>query len=339
MMSQRQIRNGSLVILVAFLFTFPLWMPTYYLTTSIRILFYSMLGVSLAFLAGQGGMVSLAQTALFGFSAYVLAILSIHHGYKFPVPELAAIVGTTLIAFVAGLITSRTYNTYYLMITLALGQIAWAVAQQWTSMTEGFDGIQGVRAPIVGGIAFTQRENFYWLLLIVFIATFSLFRRISASSFGIALRGVRENPDRMAALGYPVYWIRVAAFVMAGFLASVAGIFFVEFTGIITPTTVGLDRTVWLLLAVILGGINSLVGPIMGVIIALWFEVTVSRYTDRYLTVMGITFIFIVLFAPNGIMGVIDQAKRRYEREGRVLFRRKSPIPTEEQITDQVRHS
>lgn len=336
-MTQQRLRTGGLVLLVAFLFTLPLWMPAYYLTTSTRILFYSMLGISLAFLAGQGGMISLAQTALFGFSAYVVAILSIHHGYQFPIPELAAILATTAVALVAGMITSRTYDTYYLMITLALGQIAWAVAQQWTSMTEGFDGIQGGRAPVVAGISFNERDNFYWALLVVFLIAFLVFRRISKSSFGIALRGVRENPGRMAALGYPVYWIRVAAFGMAGVLASIAGVFFVEFTGIITPTTVSLDRTVWLLLAVILGGVNSLIGPVIGVIIALWFEVTVSRYTDRYLTVMGITFVLIVLFAPNGVMGVFNQIKRRYAQNGLAFFRDKRSITTDDQIGDSAR--
>ena len=305
---------AALVLVMA---SFPAWLPPYYLTTVTRILFYSMLAMSLSFLAGQGGMISLTQTGLFGFAGYTLAILSVHYGLPFPYPLVAALVGTVLLAALFGLISMRTYGTYFLILTLALGQIVWAIAQQWTSVTEGFDGIQGTRPPVFAAISFRDADNFYWALLVVFLICFGLLRALIHSPFGLALRGIRENPVRMAALGYPVERIRFYAFVLAAVPAALAGTFFVQFSGIITPVTLSLDRTVWILLIVILGGVGSLVGTVLGVIVALMFEVVVTRFTDRYLTAMGITFLLLVLFAPNGIMGAVDSIRRMYGRRRR----------------------
>jgi branched-chain amino acid transport system permease protein len=312
---RRTLYGGVLLALVGvILITFPAWLPPYYLTTVIRILFYSMLAMSLSFLAGQGGMISLTQTGLFGLSAYVLAIFSVHYDLPFPLPLLVALAGTLLVAFVFGLISIRTYGTYFLILTLALGQILWAVAQQWTSVTEGFDGIQGTRAPIIGGLSFQDPANFYWVLLVVFLACFFLLRAVVRSPLGLALRGTRDSHVRMSALGFSVPRIRLAAFMIAAVPTALAGVFFVQFTGIITPVTLDLDRTVWILLIVILGGVGSLGGTVVGVFIALMFEVVVTRFTDRYLTAMGITFLLLVLFAPNGIMGAVDGVRRRLER-------------------------
>lgn len=304
----------ALVAVVVLLASFPAWLPAYYLTTATRILFYGMLAMSLAFLAGQGGMVSLTQTGLFGLAGYVLAILTVHYDLPFVYALGAALLGTVVVAFVFGIISMRTYGTYFLILTLALGQILWAVAQQWTSVTEGFDGIQGTRPPVFSFISFQQADNFYWALLIVFLVCFAAMRALVGSSFGLALRGIRESPVRMSALGYRVARVRLTAFVLAAVPAAVAGTFFVQFTGIITPVTLGLDRTVWILLIVILGGVTSLFGSVLGVIIAVMFEVVVTRFTERYLTAMGVTFLLLVLFAPNGIMGAVDAARRRFGR-------------------------
>jgi len=239
-MSYIQLRKVVVLALISVSITLPLWLPPYVLTTAIRILFYSLLGMSLSFLAGQAGMVSLAQTAVFGFSGYVLAILSRHYNVPFPWPEILGLLGAILLSLVFGMIASRTFGTYFLMITLALGQITWAIATQWVSVTEGFDGIQGLRAPEIAGISFQQPSNFYWLLLTVFLICFFGLRAVIQSPFGLVLRGIRENPRRMSALGYSIYWYRVSAFVIAGVLAAMAGLFAAQFIGIVTPSSLSL---------------------------------------------------------------------------------------------------
>jgi len=305
---------GLVALVLVVLVTFPAWMPPYYLTTATRVLIYSMLAMSLSFLAGQAGMVSLAQTGLFGFAGYVMAILSVHYGLPFPIPFAAAVMGTVVLAAVFGIVSMRTYGTYFLILTLALGQIIWGIALQWTSMTEGFDGIAGVRPPTFAWISFREPGNFYWAMLVLFLLVFVALRALIHSPFGLALRGIRENPVRMAALGYPVERLRFYAFVMAAVPAALAGASIVQFTGIIMPATLSLDRTVWVLLVVILGGVGSLIGTVLGVIVGILFEVVVTTFTGRYLTVMGITFLLLVLFAPNGIMGAIDGLRSRLGR-------------------------
>lgn len=309
---QGRLRLALIVLAVLFLVSFPGWLPAYTLTTVVRVLYYSMLAMSLAFLAGQVGMVSLAQTGLFGFSAYALAITSAKVGLAEPWPLVIALLGTVFVALIFGLLSIRTYGTYFLILTLALGQLLWAVAQQWTSVTGGFDGIQGVNPSTFAGISFADPHNFYWLLLAVFLACYFLLQAVKRSTFGLALRGIRDNPDRMLALGYPVQRLRLAAFVLASVPAAIAGVFFVQFTGVITPVTLGLDRTVWLLLIVILGGVRSLTGAVVGTVVALLFEVVVTRFTGRYLTAMGVTFLLLVLFAPNGIAGIVQALRSRF---------------------------
>lgn len=312
--SKGYFRQILIVLVLVLLVSFPMWMSPYYLTTVVRILYYSILALSLTFLAGQAGMVSLAQTGLFGFSAYALAITSVTLNLPAPFPVVIALGGTVLIGLIFAFLSLRTYGTYYLILTLALGQLLWAVAQQWTSLTGGFDGIQGIRAGQFFGIPLSKTSNFYWLILGVFLAVYTMLQLISRSDFGLALRGVRDNPDRMQALGYPVQRLRLTAFVLASVPAALAGIFFVQFTGVITPVSLGLDRTVWLLLIVILGGIRNLNGAVIGTVIALLFEVVVTRYTDRYLTAMGLTFLLLILFAPNGITGIANSLRTKLLR-------------------------
>jgi branched-chain amino acid transport system permease protein len=170
----------------------------------------------------------------------------------------------------------------------------------------GWAGIVGIRPFVIFGIDFNQNSNFYWASLILFLIGIYVLWRIVNSPFGLALNGTRESSQRMAALGYPVYWIRVAAFLIAAVYAALGGILATYNTGVITPTTIQLSRTIWVLLMVILGGAGYFWGPIVGSIIAIWLDVLISQSTERYNTVIGIIFVLTVLFSPNGILGILD---------------------------------
>ncbi len=145
-------------------------------------------------------------------------------------------------------------------------------------------------------------------LALVMLGVFVLWR-ISNSPFGLALNGVRDSAKRMAALGYPVYWLRVILFVIAGLYAGIGGVISVYATGIITPTTIQMSRTILILLMVILGGSNYFWGPIFGTALAVWLDVLISQATARYNTVIGLIFLAVVVLAPNGILGFLDGLK------------------------------
>jgi branched-chain amino acid transport system permease protein len=299
----------GIAVLVA-LVLLPAYADLYTLTTFIRVAYFGFLALSVGVLLGQGGMISLTQTAFFGLSGYVVGLVGTERGWPFPLPELLGMAAVLALALVFGLIAMRTLGTVFLMLTLALGQICWSFARQNTSLLHGWAGIRGIKPPSPFGIDFTQNANFYWLSLALFGLGLLLLWRLVESPFGLALNGIRESPRRMAALGYPVYRMRVAIFVVAAAYAGVGGILACWSSGIVTPTTIQLSRTIWILLVVILGGARHFWGPVLGTVIALWLDVVISQLTPRYNTVIGVVFLVVILLAPNGILGFVDEARR-----------------------------
>jgi branched-chain amino acid transport system permease protein len=296
--------TGILLILL------PYYVGQYTVTTFIRIIYFGFLSLSMGFLIGQGGMVSLTQTAFFGLSGYIIGLFGVERGIMFPWPDLMAIGAVVIMALLFGMIAMRTHKIVFLMITLAFGQVCWAFAAQNTTILRGWSGIRGIRPFIIYGINFNEYQNFYWASLIIFALGIFILWRVSQSPFGLALRGIRENPRRMAAIGFPVYWIRVVAFIIAAVYAGLGGILAAYNTGIIMPTTIQLSRTIWVLLTVILGGASYFFGPIVGTFVAVWLDVLISGVTERYILVLGVIFLIIVLFSPKGILGIFDQIRK-----------------------------
>ncbi|TLN28580.1 branched-chain amino acid ABC transporter permease [bacterium] len=322
-MQNRKLPRLILVLVIAaLLILLPFYAGQYTITTFIRILYFGFLALSLGFLIGQGGMVSFTQTAFFGFSGYVIGLLGLERGLPFPIPDLLALAGVLLLALLLGLVVMRTYKIVFLMITLAFGQIFWAFAQQNTSLLHGWAGIRGIRPPVILGIDFYNTSTFYWGALVLFVLGLFLLWRITKSPFGLVLNGTRESPRRMAALGYPVYWIRIVAFMIAAFYAALGGILAAYNTGIITPTTIQLSRTIWVLLMVILGGASYFWGPVVGTVVVVWLDVLISGVTGRYNTIIGIIFVVTVLFSPNGLLGLLDSIRKgeKFPKLHKLLF-------------------
>jgi len=308
-----QINPIKAIILVAaiiLLILLPFYVGQYTVTTFIRIIYFGFLSLSMGFLIGQGGMVSLTQTAFFGLSGYIIGLFGVERGLMFPLPDLMAIGAVLLLALLFGMIAMSTHKIVFLMITLAFGQVCWAFAAQNTTILRGWSGIRGIRPFVIYGINFNEYQNFYWASLILFVLGIFILWRVSKSPFGLALNGIRENPRRMAAIGYPVYWIRVVAFLIAAVYAGLGGILAAYNTGIIMPTTIQLSRTIWVLLTVILGGATYFYGPIVGTFVAVWLDVLISGVTERYNLVLGVIFLITVLFSPTGIIGIYYQLRK-----------------------------
>ncbi|HEY60882.1 MAG TPA: branched-chain amino acid ABC transporter permease [Anaerolineae bacterium] len=311
----RQNRNKYLqyifgVIIVILLILLPFYGGEYTITTFIRIIYFGFLALSMGWLIGQGGMVSFTQTAFFGIAGYVIGLFGFERGWQFPLADIFSIIVVLLFALVFGMIAMRTEKIVLLMITLAFGQVVWAFALQQTTVLHGWAGIRGIRPYLISGINFLEKANFYWAALILFGLGIFFLWRFTHSPFGLALNGTRENTQRMAALGYPVYWIRLVAFLIAAIYAALGGILATYNTGVITPTYMQLSRTMWVLLMVILGGANYFWGPVVGTVVAVWLDVLVSQSTERYNTIIGIIFVFTVLFSPSGILGILNTIRK-----------------------------
>jgi branched-chain amino acid transport system permease protein len=202
----------------------------------------------------------------------------------------------------------RVRGIYFLMLTLVLGQLVWALASQWASVTRGDSGITDIFAPVIFGISMEQSKGaFYLFQLLVFWGVIAFLAALKRSPFGLMLRGVRDSETRMAMLGYPVSLLRYLAFIFAAFVASIGGVFFAYFTGLINPHSVSLTTNVESLLSAILGGIQTLFGAVLGTAILKTLDLVLSGITQRYLLIMGILFLIVIMFAPKGAAGALKR--------------------------------
>lgn len=279
--------------------------------------------LSLTFLAAYGGMVSLAQMTVAGVAGYTLAILSSHAAnvgfaiLPWPWALAMALGGGTLAGILIGLVSVRTQGISLLMITLAIGMIFFYLTQQNTTLFHGFDGFRGVQVPIVFGMSLRQPIMFYYLCLGVGAALYAGVSTLVRTPFGIALQGVRDNPRRLAALGYWVELHQVAAFGVAGFIAAVGGVLSLWYHGGISPGSIGITAMVNILIVAVIGGLGhprgALIGALLFVLIQNFAIDLFSR--DRFNTVIGLTFLVIVLCSPDGLIGLWERL-RRYRKRG-----------------------
>jgi branched-chain amino acid transport system permease protein len=280
----------------------------YFVMMCIRIMYFGMLTLSLCFLAGELGVVSLMQASFFGISGYFIAILQTRYHVPFPIPPLVGIAVAVLFAALAGFLVIRVRGIYFLMLTLVLGQLIWALASQWASVTRGDSGITDIYAPVIFGISTEKsKDAFYFFELIFFCGLAYFLAALKRSPFGLMLRGIRDSESRMAMLGYPVSLLRYLAFIFAAFVAAMGGVFFAYFTGLINPHSVSLTTNVESLLSGILGGIQTLFGAILGTAILKVLDLVLSGITQRYLLIMGILFLIVIMFAPKGAAGALKR--------------------------------
>ena len=306
-------RRGALAFsaVAALLAIFPFFGSPYFVTRIFAPSFFlGIAALSLAFLAGHGGMVSLAQMTVFGLAGYGVGILTVVHQLPWWLGALAGICGATLAAFIFGLIAVRTQGVYFLMITLALGMLIFYLANQNRSIFGGHTGINGIRAPVVFGHALSEAVPFYYLCLATAAACFGSVRYLLRAPFGLALQGVRDNQRRMTALGYRVQAHRVAAFTLAGLIASVGGVLGVWYNGAISPAYIDLTRIINILVIAVIGGLTFPEGAFLGALVFVLLTNLASSYTDRYNTVIGLTFLIIVLLSPEGLTGIVARASR-----------------------------
>lgn len=315
-------RRSVEALVLLLLVTFPWWGSDYFVGRVFSpAFFFGIVALSLAFLAGYGGMVSLAQVTVFGLAGYGYAVLTVSHGQPWWLGIVGGLAVATVAAFLFGLVAIRTQGIYFLMITLALGMVVYALANQNRSVFGGHTGILGVRAPEIAGHALTERVLFYELCLVAALASYLGVRYLLRTPFGLSMQAVRDNPRRLSALGYHVGLHRLAAFTLAGFLAGIGGVLGVWYNGAISPTTIDVTRSINVLVMAVIGGLTSVEGAFLGALVFILVTNFASSFTERFNTVIGLTFLAIVLFSPEGLSGLAARlaavARRWAERRRR----------------------
>jgi branched-chain amino acid transport system permease protein len=282
----------------------PLAHIRYLTTTFTEILIFALFAMSLGLLVGCVGLVSLGHAAFFGTAAYAAGLLSTRASPALVLTLPAGVAAGTLAALVIGVFALRATGVYFLMLTLAFAQMAHAVAHQWTWLTGGTNGLSGIPRPAVPGIDVSGSVPFYYLVLLVVTAATLVLRRITASPFGAALAGIRENEPRMRAMGFDTFRLKLAAFVLAGAVASLSGVLYAYYNGFVSPDELYWTRSGEVLVMVLLGGAGTLAGPAVGAAVVLILQNVASSVTARWTLIMGAAFVAVVLAAPKGLAGL-----------------------------------
>jgi branched-chain amino acid transport system permease protein len=280
----------------------PVLAGDFYINLASQLLIAAIFALSLNLLVGFGGMTSLGHASYLGVAAYISALLTSRYGFGHGVAALVSISGTVAMAAFFGVIALRATGLGFLMITLALSQVLWGLAYRMSNVTNGDNGITGLTRPAPFGISLDSPVAFYWFVLIVATIAFLLMMVFVSSAFGSSLRGVRDQPRRMAALGFNPWLIRWITFIYAGFWGGVAGLLYVYYHKYIHPSSLSTTSSAEALLGVIAGGSGTLGGPAVGAALVLLLKNYASAYVERWNMLLGLVFLFIVLVMPAGIV-------------------------------------
>lgn len=306
------------LIVLAVVLAYP-WVASPFFTFQIgaQAMVLGMVALSLAFLAGYGGMVSLSQMTVAGIAGYAVAIFGqssvaeISLGWPWWLAALIGVALAVLAATLIGLISVRTDGIYTIMITLAIGVALFYLTQQNYSVFNGFQGFSNVFPPTVMGLNLRDPLPFYYLALALALAAYAATKYLVRTPFGLALQGARDNARRMRALGFDVTAHRVAAHAFAGLLAGVGGVLLAWYNARISPGSIGVDALINILVVAVIGGMRHPIGPFIGALVFVLLQNFAIDLIDRerFNLVIGGAFLLIVLFSPDGLLGLWHRAR------------------------------
>ena len=303
------LRSAALLLLLAVLAVIPLYGDVFYTRLFTRIMIYAIAALSLDLILGYGGMVSLGHAAFLGVGAYTVGILSLWGIQSAFLSWPLAILVSMLIALVIGAISLRTRGVSFIMITLAFAQMLYYC---FISL-KGYGGSDGmtlaVRNSLAGLLDISRHSSFYYLVLVILILIFFAGHRLVHSRFGMAIQGIRDNERRMRLLGFPTFRYKLVCFILSAGVAGLAGALMANQNLYVGPALMHWKQSAEVLVMVILGGMKSLAGPILGAVALLMAEEVLSNYTEHWMIILGPLLILVVLYGRNGIYGLLGGAR------------------------------
>ena len=276
-----------------------------------RMMIFAIAAVSLDLILGFGGLVSFGHAAYLGIGAYAVGVLA-HHGIQNGFLQWAvAIVGSALVALVIGAISVRASGVYFIMITLAFTQMLYYLG---LSIEEygADDGMRlAARSQFGGLLDLRDPVTFYYLVFALLVLFLYVTHRVVNARFGLVLRALKANEPRARAIGFSPYGYKLAAFVIAGAMGGVAGALLVNHTEYLTPEFMHWTRSGEIMFMVILGGMGTVVGPVVGAVALLLLEDVLSAWTTHWQMVLGPILVLVVLFAKRGLVGLLPGGRGR----------------------------
>lgn len=297
----------ALVLLGIVAVALPYVVQPFYVSVATQILIFGLFAMSIDLLGGYVGLMPLGHAGLLGVAAYATGYLISRLEWSWPPTVAVALALTVAVSAVFGLLAVRTRGIFFVMITLAEGMLVWGLAYRWSSVTGADNGIRGIERPDFA----TPYWQYYYLALGVFAACALVLALVARSPFGLTLKGIRESEPRMRTLGYDVVRHKVIAFVVSGLFAGIAGVLYAWYNGFVSPSAISVTASTEGILMVVLGGVGTLVGPVVGAGVIVLIKDLLSSYVTRWPTVMGLIFILVVLFARDGVVGTAGRAWAR----------------------------
>src|SRR5882724_4209661 len=312
----RGIFAGSVLPLTMFLLfaVLPLFATftaeSYVLGLVTRVMIFAIAALALDLLIGYGALISFGHAAFVGLGAYTVGILA-SHGIKDALISLPIALGVSaLFAYLTGIVCLRTKGVYFIMITLAFGQMVYFTASSLAPYG-GDDGLTiHTRSTLAGFPIFGSDRSLYYVSLACLLGAYLLCRAIVASRFGRVYRGARENPLRVATIGFEVYRYQLVAYVIAGALGGLAGFLLGNATDFVSPAYMSWQRSGELLIMVIFGGMGTLVGAILGAAAFILSEEWLSGITENWKVIFGPLLVIVAVFAPGGLLGLAARLRR-----------------------------
>ena len=287
---------------------------SYLVSLGSRVMIFAIAAVALDLLVGYGALISFGHAAFVGLGAYAVGILSAYGITDALVSLPAALAVSAAYAFLTGVVCLRTKGVYFIMITLAFGQMAFFTASSLAPFG-GDDGLTIAARNTVAGFALLRNERaFYYVVLFCLLGAYLFCRALVGSRFGRVVRGAKENPVRVATIGFDVYRFQLATYVIAGALAGLAGFLLANATEFVSPAYMSWQRSGELIVMVLLGGLGSLDGAIIGAAAYLLTEEWLSGVTEHWKVIFGPALVLIVLFARGGLLGLASALVRRLGR-------------------------
>jgi len=301
----KNLRTIIIGIVLFVLALMPAFGGVFYTRLLTRIMIYAIVAISLDLILGYGGMVSFGHAAYLGLGAYTVGILAKHGIQSAFISWPLAIVLAALAAVIIGTISLRTSGVYFIMITLAFAQMLYFFFFN-LDQYGGNDGMPMAERSTFGGLLdLSNHTIFHYVVLAILLIVLYGSSRLVHSRFGMVIRGIRENEQRMSSIGFARVRYKLVCFVIAGAIAGLAGVLMVNQTKYISPDLMHWTRSGELLVMVILGGMRSLTGPLLGAITFLLAEELLSGYTQHWMIIMGPLLLCVVLFARRGIYGLL----------------------------------
>jgi branched-chain amino acid transport system permease protein len=320
-------RWAALAALLLGLLAWPWLVDQYWLQVTIISGIFVILAVSLNLIQGISGQISLAHAAFYGVGAYTSALLALRVQLSFWAACPVAVAVTALLALVIAMPSLTLRGHYLAIVTLGFGEIIYQALERWESITHGVMGLKDIPPPSpLFGLAFDRKVPYYYLLVALIGFTLFVVTRISDSRVGRALKAIREDEFSAQTLGVPAYRYKVTTFVIGSALAGLAGSFFAHYQRVLTPTEFTFLDSVRLLMMVIVGGMGSVTGSVVGALLLVWLPEVLRTVGDYRDMVYGAACILIITFVPGGLMGLLGRA-RDWAAGSRIVVREGAESP------------